>query len=1349
MEAYGYCNLNMYLKRRTGNVGIGTHLAQRTLHVEGDIFLKGMIYDASNEPYALGAGGGSGGGGTANLEWREAVDAPQFLAPPGVELSDVRAPSYLQRFSGNENVFAIDISTVVTSNAYLTTSASNAILDYKLQVPQEYDTRVYSAGARLGDLWLRASSNGYGNTFKAFAKVLESESNVLALRYITGTADRPLTDVGVGWKIDLQGTLLYTTREFFTGLSLENVIPASMVQDTVGNIVINGGGFAPRGVLDVISTSNIPGLVVDLQRLSESNTNILEVKRNKLTKFAVSETGDMVIDGVIANSAGNALWLPGNASEWRDANAAPTWVLPAGAAFTYTSNTGKYKHFGYEVHNRFDVSGTLTSAASVAAADFALTLPYELASNLYPTETILGDVWINVRVNGYLTTYQGYAKTRPGVTSNVIVRYLNTIYDRSLGEFAAGSEITVRGEIAYQANMLGLFAVGTYKPAILRQDMAGRIMVTNTEAFPAGRFHIYENSSEPALVLQQDGSGHMIQFRSNTSIPFVVDRGGNIGVGTLTPAKGLDVAGDMRISGAIYNDRNEAIWVPGSTLEWKAAATPSFILPAGCAFSSTSASASYRYVGDEILYTVYLQGTITANSGASGQDYALLLEYPVKTAAYANPTIVGDMWLNVSSNVTGTTYKAYARTYAESASNLRVGLRYVNVAYDLPLTGIAVGSVVQLQGTIAYQTPLIANNMPVPVVYKYADFVQDQGGNVIFSGDGNAPQARFEVGQSSNAPAFIVNQRGTADILQLKKTNNRVVVVDAQGNVGVGTTVPRQKLDVQAGNAIVIGNVGVGTTVPTAPLHVVGNILSTGTIIASNVSVIGDFVTLNTVTSNTEQMVITNAGTGPGLKVTQTGAEAIAEFYDDGGVLALKVADGGNVGIGTAVPTAALSVSGNALIQSTYRTYLGKNSLSSSDAILDPSVVQNSVIVFLNSNTNPPGNDQNIVWTSTNMRRAVKLNAYGIDSYGFSGGFYFNSGNVGVGTTAPRQMLDVQGGNAIVSGNLGIGTTIPKVALQIQGNTWVSGYVSAGNIGMFRNVLINGDMRINQRGTSTILTSMTAVATVSPGSWVVDRWNLYRSGFAAGASMGQGTGMGTSDLPFQDSGIQTFARIQRVSGNTSTGFISLNNNIESQDSRRFAGKTITLSFYYRTGANFSGTSLGGGVFSGTGANEALRNVVSGLATVCYISCNSSSSWVRVNVSGTCVDITQLFVGFDYTPTGTAGANDYFDITGVQLELGNMMTPFEVRPYVTELQLCQRYYWQQATLYLMMNRTGGYKGVFGPRPVTMRLKPVESYTASEGVLYSNASTADAVQILLKSCTDAGHTVLSSYVADAEL
>ena len=48
--------------------------------------------------------------------------------------------------------------------------------------------------------------------------------------------------------------------------------------------------------------------------------------------------------------------------------------------------------------------------------------------------------------------------------------------------------------------------------------------------------------------------------------------------------------------------------------------------------------------------------------------------------------------------------------------------------------------------------------------------------------------------------------------------------------------------------------------------------------------------------------------------------------------------------------------------------------------------------------------------------------------------------NVGIGTTNPRQLLDIQGGNVITNGNVGIGTTNPLYNLHINGTISVVSY---------------------------------------------------------------------------------------------------------------------------------------------------------------------------------------------------------------------------------------------------------------------------------------------------------------------
>ncbi len=212
------------------------------------------------------------------------------------------------------------------------------------------------------------------------------------------------------------------------------------------------------------------------------------------------------------------------------------------------------------------------------------------------------------------------------------------------------------------------------------------------------------------------------------------------------------------------------------------------------------------------------------------------------------------------------------------------------------------------------------------------------------------------------------------------------------------------------------------------------------------------------------------------------------------------------------------------------------------------------------------------------------------------------------------------------------------------------------------NPVLNSSFQVWQRGTSVAFGTYTYTA---------DRWQAYNNGSAATASR-QATN-DTTNLPF----IQYCARVQRNSGSANTNAIQFSQPFESINSIQFAGKTLTYSFYARKGANYSATSDALGVFvaSGTGTDERVLAGYTGANNFISSSATLTSTWQRFTYTGTvATTATEIGLYFNYVPIGTAGANDYFEITGVQLEVGSVATPFKTYAGTIqgELAACQRY-----------------------------------------------------------------------------
>ena len=320
----------------------------------------------------------------------------------------------------------------------------------------------------------------------------------------------------------------------------------------------------------------------------------------------------------------------------------------------------------------------------------------------------------------------------------------------------------------------------------------------------------------------------------------------------------------------------------------------------------------------------------------------------------------------------------------------------------------------------------------------------------------------------------------------------------------------------------------------------------------------------------------------------------------------------------------------------------------------------------------------------------------------------------------------------------GTGATVTADAMTVAGEN-VTPYTGR------RNLLYNGAMQVAQRGTSS-------AGITSAGYYTADRWRIERT------SLGTWTQSVENDAP-TGSGFSKSLKMLCTTADASPAandFLSFRQTLEGQDLQHIrkgtsAAKQLTVSFWVKSNV------------TGTYTLELIDADNTRYVSASY-SIDASATWEKKTITfpadttgvldndnqgslrlsfwlGVGTGFSSGTLSTSWTPLSNpdravgqtnlaAATNNYWQITGVQLEVGDKATPFEHRSYGEELALCQRYYWRirgdegDYTGFLNGSATGttspAVRRAIMPNPVKMRAKPTLAISANVNVQYGTGN-----------------------------
>jgi hypothetical protein len=625
----------------------------------------------------------------------------------------------------------------------------------------------------------------------------------------------------------------------------------------------------------------------------------------------------------------------------------------------------------------------------------------------------------------------------------------NNVYiGRSAGQNSTGANNTFIGRIAGQGNTTG--TGNTY----VGSNARGNADLTNATAIGID-----------ALVTQ---SNSVVIGSSIT----------NMGVGVSAPSQKLHVAGNARITGAIFDSNNEA-GTAGQVLSSTATGTDWVNVPSG----PQGPTGATGQVGP------------TGPAGAAG---------PAGPTGAAGPLVAGTSGAMLRHD--GSSWVASNFTY-NTGSELNVGFNGF-----LPSTRF------QVTGDDATTTLAGFSASPSTAVRIHNENQTDGNfGSLVFTSKASN-NANFEAAKLAGISTAHASGSTSGDLAFLTRGSsslNEVMRITSGGNVGIGSTSPSSRFAVFGQNSSTstvgyfysnyvgatdvvglygrsvasdgygIGVEGVGGYYGVRATNIGGAYsggaygvyaYSSGTagtrggIYASSnnpggTTAYGIYATASGAVTNWAAyfagdvymtgLRLVNGSQANG-RILQSDANGVATWVEPSAVNAGPWSTGAssiyhnsfNVGIGTATPSALLHISG------------GKALIGSANGTLATLTVNsNGTDEVLRARVS--GNTQMMIDAAGNVGLGAATTANKLSVYGTS---YF-SDNVGIGTTAPSQKLHVSG-NAVVTGYLGAGTSTAIYPMDVY-STGTTRALNAENVYSGANAKYGGYFSSNAAGSGT------------------------------------------------------------------------------------------------------------------------------------------------------------------------------------------------------------------------------------------------------------------------------------------